>query len=68
MLPYTYWITNSISDTCNLSEYTGALLHALACRRQSIDVGNVNYLYIMTVSTGLLCEKYLRDESCYSAA
>ena len=27
MSPHTYWITNTISDTCNLNEYTGALMH-----------------------------------------
>ena len=26
MSPYTYWITNIISDTCSLSEYTGVLM------------------------------------------
>ena len=36
MSPYTYWITKNISDTCNLNEYTGALMHALVCRRRSI--------------------------------
>ena len=36
MSPYIYWITNIISDTCNLNEYTGALMNALVCRRQSI--------------------------------
>ena len=35
MSPYTYWITKNISDTCNLNEYTGALMHALVCRRRS---------------------------------
>ena len=55
MSPYTYWITNIISDTCNLNEYTGALMYALVCRRQSIAAGRVVYL-------GLLCEIYFRDE------
>ena len=27
MSPYTYWITKNISDTCNVNEYTGALMH-----------------------------------------
>ena len=36
MSPYTYWITKIISDTCNLNEYTGALMNARVCRRQSI--------------------------------
>ena len=27
MSPYTYWITKIISDTCNVNEYTGALMH-----------------------------------------
>ena len=57
MSPYTYWIINIISDTCNFSKYTGGLMHALVCRQQSIAAGKVMYLYIMTVSTGLLCEK-----------
>ena len=36
-------------------------MHVLVCLQQSIAAGRVMYLDIMTVSTGLLCEKGPRD-------
>ena len=65
MSPYTYWITNIISDTCNFNEYTGFFN---ACTRMLTTIN----IFLLPLERWciyndsvyrLLCEIYFRDES-----